>query len=354
MLVILQDLSRSSIIYVALEGGKAAVATSSGTAAQFLAITTILQSGDNFVSTSSLYGGTFNQFKVTLPRLGIQVKFVDPEDPRPEAEKFEALIDDNTKAIYLETLGNPKGDIPDFHGISEVAKRHKLPLIVDNTFGMGGYVCRPIKFGADIVVQSTTKWVGGHGTHIGGVAIDAGTFDWAQTKSDGVTPKFPLMTEPNESYHGLRFHDVFGPHGPFGNITFAIRARVEGLRDLGACQSPFGSFLLLQGIETLALRGARHNENAVKLAEWLSTHPAVLHVNHPSLPDQPYHPRALQYFRPGTFGSIVNVTLKGGMYFVLATFMNLLTLIGEQCVCTERSRTWRKICERLEASFSLG
>jgi len=194
-------------------------------AAQFIAITTILQAGDNFVSTSNLYGGTYNQFKVTLPRLGINVKFIEHDAPGTDAEKFDALIDENTKAIYVETLGNPRGNIPDFEAISAIAKKHSVPLIVDNTFGHGGYVARPIKFGADVVVQSATKWIGGHGVHVGGVIVDAGTFAWDAKKADG-SPKFPLFTEPSDGYHGLRFYEVFGPSGPFGvNIALAIRAR---------------------------------------------------------------------------------------------------------------------------------
>lgn len=296
----------------ALEGGVAAVATSSGMAAQFIAITTIMQAGDNFVSTSNLYGGTYNQFKVTLPRLGINVKFIDHSAPGSDAEKFDALIDENTKAIYIETLGNPRGNVPDFEAISTVAKKHSIPLIVDNTFGHGGYVARPIKFGADIVVESATKWIGGHGVHVGGVIVDAGTFAWNAKKADD-SPKFPLFTEPSDGYHGLRFYDVFGPAGPFGvNIAFAIRARVEGLRDLGSCQSPFGSFLLLQGIETLALRSAKHNENAIKLSAFLKTHSAIEAVNHPSLEDHPYHEHAKKYFRKGLFGSVVSFHIKGG------------------------------------------
>ena len=211
----------------ALEGGVSAVATSSGQAAQFLAITTILQAGDNFISTPNLYGGTYNQFKVSFPRLGITVKFYDHEGSGTEAEKIEALIDENTKAIYIETISNPRNNVPDFESISAVAKRNQLPLIVDNTFGMCGYVCRPIKFGADIVVESATKWIGGHGTHIGGVIVDAGTFAWDAKEANG-EPKFPLMTEPSDGYHGLKFYDVFGPNGPFKvNMCFAIRVRGE-------------------------------------------------------------------------------------------------------------------------------
>ena len=296
----------------ALEGGVAAVATASGQAAQFLAITTIMQAGDNFISTSSLYGGTYNQFKVQFPRLGINVKFIDPNAEGTDAEKILALIDDNTKAIYVESIGNPKNNVPDFDSISAVAKSNNIPFIVDNTFGMGGYVARPIKFGADIVVESATKWIGGHGVHVGGIIVDAGTFPWDAKKSDG-SPKYPLMTEPSEGYHNLRFYDVFGPEGPFKvNIAFAIRVRVEGLRDYGPCQSPFGSFLLLQGLETLPLRAARHNENAIKLARWLSDQAVIEWVNHLSLASHQWHKEAKKYFRPGTFGSIITFGLKGG------------------------------------------
>src|ERR1700750_3314936 len=244
----------------ALEGGVAALAVGSGQASQFLAINNILQAGDNFVSTSYLYGGTYNQFKVSFKRLGIEARFADGD----EAEKFEALIDDKTKAIYLETIGNPRLNIPDFEKIAAVAKKHDLPLIIDNTFGAGGYLCRPLEWGANVVVESTTKWVGGHGTSIGGVIIDGGNYNWGNGK-------FPQFTEPSEGYHGLKFWDVFGEGNPLGlpNIAFAIRAKVEGLRDFGPSISPFNSFLLLQGIETLSLRVQRHAENALALATWL-------------------------------------------------------------------------------------
>jgi O-acetylhomoserine (thiol)-lyase len=262
----------------ALEGGVMAVSTASGMSAQFMAITMIAEAGDNFVSTPNLYGGTYNQFKVTLPRLGIEGRFIDHDTPGTEVEKFEALMDDNTKAIYIETLGNPRGNVPDFEGIAALAKRKGVPLICDNTFGMGGYTCRPIKFGANIVVESATKWIGGHGVHVGGVIIDGGNFPWDTKKADG-SAKFPAMTEPNASYHGLKFYDVFGPNGPFkANIAFAIRARVEGLRDMGCALSPYGAFHFLQGLETLALRGARHSENANKLAAMLKVHDKVGHV----------------------------------------------------------------------------
>ena len=285
----------------ALEGGVAAVATSSGQAAQFLAITTIALAGENIISTSNLYGGTYNQFKVTFPRLGINVKFVEGDAP----EQFQRLIDEKTKAIYLETIGNPRLNIPDFEVIGKVAHDNGIPLIVDNTFGAGGYLVRPIDFGADIITHSATKWIGGHGTSIGGVIVDSGKFNWGNGK-------FPIFTEPNPGYHGLKFWDVFGTPGPFGNIAFAIRARVEGLRDIGPAQSPFNSFLLLQGLETLSLRVERHNENALKLAQWLQKHPAVEWVSFPGLPDHPYHANAKKYLRAGHFGSILVFGIKGG------------------------------------------
>jgi OAH/OAS sulfhydrylase len=286
----------------ALEGGAAALATSSGQASQLLAISNITTAGENIVSTSLLYGGTYNQFKVTFPRLGIGVKFVDGDDPA----EFKKLIDAKTKALYIETQGNPKLNIPDIEAIAKVAHDAGIPLIVDNTFGAAGYLARPIAHGADIVVQSATKWIGGHGTSIGGVIVDSGKFDWGNGN-------FPVFTEPSPGYHGLKFWDVFGKDGPFGNIAFIIRARVEGLRDLGPCQSPFNSFLLLQGLETLSLRIDRHNENALKLARWLSTHPQVSWVWHPSLEEHPSHQLAKKYFRKGLYGSMLVFGIKGGL-----------------------------------------
>jgi O-acetylhomoserine (thiol)-lyase len=285
----------------ALEGGAAALATSSGQAAQFLAISTIAQAGENIVSTSLLYGGTYNQFKVTLPRLGIDVKFVDGDAP----DDFAKLIDGKTKALYVETIGNPKLNVPDLRAISDVARSHGIPLIVDNTFGAGGYLCRPIEHGADVVVHSATKWIGGHGTSIGGVIVDAGTFNWGNGK-------FPIFTEPSPGYHGLNFWEVFGTGGPFGNIAFIIRARVEQLRDLGACQSPFNSFLFLQGLETLSLRVQRHCDNALRFAQWLKTHPQVSWVWYPGLEDHPYHANAKKYLKNG-YGGIVVFGVKGGL-----------------------------------------
>lgn len=286
----------------ALEGGAAAVATSSGQAAQFLAVITLAQAGDNIVSTPNLYGGTYNQFKVTLPRLGINVKFVDEHD---SPESFEAAIDENTKAIYLESIGNPRGNVPDFEGISAVAKKHGIALVVDNTFGAAGAIARPIEHGANVVVQSATKWIGGHGTSIGGVIVDAGNFNWGNGN-------YPLFTDPSPAYHGLNFWEVFGDQGPFGNIAFAIRARVEGLRDVGPALSPFNSFLLLQGLETLSLRAERHTENAQKLAEWLSNNDAVSWVNYTGLPDHSHHENGKKYLQNGRFGAVLTFGVNGG------------------------------------------
>jgi O-acetylhomoserine/O-acetylserine sulfhydrylase len=286
----------------ALEGGVAALATGSGQAAQFLALNNILQAGDNFVSTSFLYGGTYNQFKVSFKRLGIDVRFADGDD----VESFAKKIDKNTKAIYLETIGNPRLNIPDFEKFAQLAKDYDLPLIVDNTFGTGGYLFRPIEWGANVVVESTTKWIGGHGTAIGGVIVDGGNYNWGNGK-------FPQFTEPSEGYHGLKFWEVFGEGNPLGlpNVAFAIRARVEGLRDFGASQSPFNSFLLLQGVETLSLRVQRHVDNALALAKWLESHPQVDFVTYPGLESNPYHNLAKKYLKNG-FGGILNFGIKGG------------------------------------------
>ncbi|MEM9171973.1 MAG: O-acetylhomoserine aminocarboxypropyltransferase/cysteine synthase [Pseudomonadota bacterium] len=284
----------------ALEGGVAALATASGQAAQFLAITTIAQAGDNIVSGTSLYGGTYNQFKVSLPRLGIDVHFVEGDN----IADYEAAIDDNTKAIYVEAIGNPGFDIPDFQALADLAHRHGIPFIVDNTLGCAGYVCRPIDHGADIVVQSATKWIGGHGTSIGGVIVDAGRFDWG-------TGKFPLFSEPSPGYHGLVFSDVFGTDSDFGNIAFIIRARVEGLRDFGPSQSPFNAFLLLQGLETLSLRAQRHVDNALALAQWLEQQADVAYVNYPGLDSHAHHEKAKRYLNNG-FGAVLTFGIRGG------------------------------------------
>ncbi len=284
----------------ALHGGVAALATASGHAAQFLAITNILQAGDNFVSSPYLYGGSYNQFKVSFKKLGIEAQFSKDDSP----ESFEELINENTKAIYLETIGNPTLNVADFDAISAVAKKHNIPLIVDNTFGAGGYLFRPIEHGANVVVESATKWIGGHGTSIGGIIIDGGNFDWGNGK-------FPQFSEPSDGYHGLVFSDVFGVNGPFGNIAFIIKARVEGLRDFGPTISPFNSFLLLQGLETLSLRVDRTVENAQKLAEFLENHPKVEKVLYPGLPSFPDYENAKKYLKKG-FGGVLNFEIKGG------------------------------------------
>lgn len=287
----------------ALEGGVAALATSSGQAAQFLALNNILQAGDNFITSSFIYGGTYNQFKVAFKRLGIEARFAEGDD----VASFEKLIDQNTKAIYLETIGNPRLNIPDFELFAALAKKYDLPLVVDNTFGAGGYLAQPLKHGANIVVESATKWIGGHGTSIGGVIVDGGNYNWGNGK-------FPQFTEPSEGYHGLRFWGVFGEGNPLGlpNVAFSIRARVEGLRDFGASQSPFNAFLLLQGLETLSLRVERHAQNALALAEWLESHPLVEFVWYPGLASSTYHTLAKKYLQNG-FGGVLQFGIKGGI-----------------------------------------
>jgi O-acetylhomoserine (thiol)-lyase len=299
----------------ALEGGVAALAVASGQASQFIALNNILQAGDNFVSTSFLYGGTYNQFKVSFKRLGIDVRFANGD----KAETFEPLIDEKTKAIYLETIGNPGFNIPDFEAIAALARKHDIPLIVDNTFGAGGYLFRPIEYGANVVVESATKWIGGHGTSIGGVIVDAGNFNWGNGK-------FPQFTEPAEGYHGMKFWDIFGDQGPFGNIAFIIRARVEGLRDFGPALSPFNSFLLLQGLETLSLRVDRHVQNALALAQWLESHEEVEAVIYPGLESSPYHTLAKKYLKRG-FGGVLSFKVKGGRAQA-EKFVNSLKLVS--------------------------
>ncbi len=301
----------------ALEGGVGALATSSGLAAQFIALNNIMQSGDNFISSSFLYGGSYNQFKVAFKRLGIEARFADADDP----ESFVKGIDKNTKAIFLETIGNPSLNIPDFEKIAAIAKEYDLPLIVDNTFGAGGYLFRPLEHGANIVVESATKWIGGHGTSIGGVIVDGGNYNWGNGK-------FPAFTEPSEGYHGLKFWDVFGEGNPLGmpNVAFIIRARVEGLRDFGPSQSPFNAFLLLQGLETLSLRMERHVENALALAKWLEAHEKVEFVLYPGLESSPYHQLAKKYLKRG-FGGMLQVGIKGGKNNA-AKFIDSLKLIS--------------------------
>jgi O-acetylhomoserine/O-acetylserine sulfhydrylase len=280
----------------ALEGGVAAVATASGQAAQFMTIAALAHAGDNIISTSNLYGGTYNPFTVMLPRFGIAVKFVNGDKPAD----FEKLIDDKTKAIYLESIGNPKYNVPDFDVIAKIAHAKGVPIVVDNTFGAGGFFCRPIDHGADIIVHSATKWIGGHGTTIGGVIIDSGKFPWGEHAA-----RFPQMNDPSEGYHGLKFFDTFGP------ITFAIRVRVEILRDLGACMSPFAAQQLILGLETLSLRCERHASNAMTLAKWLQASKNVSWVSYPGLEDHPSHGLAKKYL-PRGFGGVLSFGVKGG------------------------------------------
>ena len=283
----------------ALEGGVAGLATSSGQAAQFLALTNILESGENFVSSPFLYGGSFNQFKVSLKRLGIEARFAKDNN----VENFESLINEKTKALYTETIGNPDFNIPDFDKLSALAKKYDLPLIVDNTFACAGYLFRPLEHGANVVVQAATKWIGGHGNSIGGVIVDGGNYNWGNGK-------FPQFSEPSEGYHGLVFNDVFGSKGPFGNIQFIIRARVEGLRDFGPAISPFNSFLLIQGLETLSLRVERHVQNTLALAQWLEKNPNVEKVNYPGLESSPHHANAKKYLPKGA-GAVLSFEVKG-------------------------------------------
>lgn len=285
----------------ALEGGIASLAVASGHSAQFVALSTILEYGQNFISSPFLYGGSYNQFKVSFRKFGIEARFAKSL----EIPDFEKLIDENTRAIYLETIGNPGFNIPDFEKFSVLAERHGIPLIVDNTFGAAGFLCRPLELGAHLVVESATKWIGGHGTSMGGVITDSGKFNWGNGK-------FPQFTEPSEGYQGLRFWEAFGENSPFGNIAFIIKARVEGLRDWGPAISPFNSWQLIQGLETLSLRMERHVQNTLSLAEWLTAHPKVEQVNYPGLPDSPHHLLAKKYLKKG-FGGVLSFTLKGNL-----------------------------------------
>jgi O-acetylhomoserine (thiol)-lyase len=282
----------------ALEGGVASLAVSSGHAAQFIALTTIMRQGDNFITSPYLYGGTHNQLKVTFAGFGLEARFSKDLNP----DSFEKLIDKKTKAIYVETIGNPGFNIPDFESFAKLAQKHGLPLIVDNTFGACGYLCRPIEMGANIVVESATKWIGGHGTSIGGVITDGGNFNW----SNG---NFPVFTEPAEGYHGKVFGDIFNEKSPMGNIAFIIKARVEGLRDIGPSISPFNSFLLIQGLETLSLRMDRIIQNTLALAKWLKAHPAVEKVNYPGLDGDTNNALARKYLPKGA-GGVLSFVLK--------------------------------------------
>ncbi len=286
----------------ALEGGAAAVAVASGHAAEFITFTTLAQAGDSIVASPNLYGGTGNMLHVTLPRLGITTRFTGPDD---DPEDFARLIDDTTKAVYLESIPNPSLHLPDLDAIARLAHERGVAVVVDNTSAMAGYLYRPFEHGADVVIHSATKWIGGHGTSIGGLIVDGGTFDWGNGR-------YPGFSEPSESYHGLVFSDVFGKGGPFGNIAFAIRARVEGLRDIGAALAPQNAFLFLQGLETLSLRADRHVENTRRLAEWLTEQPGVSNVNYPGLPGHPLHERATQHYPKGP-GAILTFEVDGGV-----------------------------------------
>jgi O-acetylhomoserine (thiol)-lyase len=283
----------------ALEKGVGALAVASGHASQFLVFSTLLELGDNFISSPFLYGGSYNQFTVTFKRLGIEARLAADLEPA----SFEKLIDEKTKAIYLETIGNPGFNVPDFEAFAALAKKYDIPLVVDNTFAGGGYLFRPIEYGANIVVESATKWIGGHGTSIGGIIIDGGNYNWGNGK-------FPGFTEPSPGYQGLKFWDIFHFGGPFGNIAFIIKARVEGLRDYGAAISPFNSFLLLQGLETLSLRMERHVENTLSLARWLENHPKVESVNYPGLESHPTYHLAKKYLPRGA-GGVLSFIVKG-------------------------------------------
>ncbi|UBV41603.1 aminotransferase class I/II-fold pyridoxal phosphate-dependent enzyme [Deinococcus taeanensis] len=287
----------------ALEGGVGALAVASGHAAQFLAITNVAQAGDNIVSTPNLYGGTVNQFRVTLQRLGIEVRFTSREE-RPE--EFAALIDDRTRAVYLETIGNPALNVPDFEAIAAAAHALGVAVFVDNTFGAGGYYCQPLRHGANVVLHSASKWIGGHGNGIGGVIVDGGNFDWGNGR-------YPLVTEPSPSYHGLNFWETFGEGNPLGlpNVAFIIRARTEGLRDLGPTLAPQQAWQFLQGLETLSLRAERHAQNAQALASWLAAHPDVKRVTYPGLSNHPHFDRA-QHYLPRGAGAVLTFELKGG------------------------------------------
>ncbi|ATZ60615.2 MAG: O-acetylhomoserine aminocarboxypropyltransferase/cysteine synthase [Methanosarcinales archaeon Met12] len=281
----------------ALEGGSGALGVSSGQAAQALALLAITQVGDEIVSANNLYGGTYQQFHYTFPKLGRKVIFVESTKP----EEFKKAITEKTRAIYAETIGNPKLDVPDFERLAEIAHEAGIPFVVDNTVGIG--LVRPIDYGADIIVNSATKFIGGHGTSIGGVIVDSGKFNW----SNG---KFPEFTEPDPSYHGLKYWDVFGNFPGLGNVAFIIKVRVQLQRDLGAALSPFNSFLFLQGLETLPLRVKKHSENALEIAKFLKGHPLVNWVNYPGLPEHPSHKLAKKYLK-GSYGAIVGFGIKG-------------------------------------------
>jgi O-acetylhomoserine (thiol)-lyase len=304
----------------AIEGGTGALGVSSGQAAQVLGLLAITQVGDEIVSANNLYGGTYQQFHYTFPKLGRNVKFVESTKP----EEFKKAITKRTRAIYAETIGNPKLDVPDFQAIAEIAHSAGVPFVVDNTVGVG--LVKPIDHGVDITVLSATKYIGGHGTSIGGVIVDSGKFDW----SNG---KFPEFTEPDPSYHGLKYWDVFGNFPGLGNVAFIIKVRVQLQRDLGAALSPFNAFLFLQGLETLPLRVKRHSENALKIAQFLKKHPLVIWVNYPGLEEHPSHKLAVKYLK-GDFGGLLGFGIKGGLeagkrFIESVTLLSHLANIGD-------------------------
>ena len=282
-----------------IEGGTGALAVASGQAAETLALLAITQVGDEIVSANNLYGGSYQLFHYTFPKLGRTVKFVESTKP----EEFKKAITPKTRAIYAETIGNPKLDVPDFEAIAKIAHEAGIPFVVDNTVGVG--LVRPIDYGADILIISATKFIGGHGTSIGGVIVDSGNFNWGNSK-------FPEFTEPDPSYHGLKFWDVFGNFPGLGNVAFIIKVRVQWLRDVGACLSPFNSFLFLQGLETLPLRQRKHSENALAIARFLKNHAAVSWVNYPGLEEHPSHKLAVKYLE-NSFGAIIGFGIKGGL-----------------------------------------
>ncbi len=284
-----------------LEGGTGALAVSSGQAAETLALLNIAHVGDEILSSASLYGGTYNLFHYTFPKLGIGVKFVDPGDPK----NFREAITKKTKAVFAESIGNPKLDTLDIRAVADIAHGAGIPLVIDNTMP-SPYLLRPFDHGADVVIHSTTKFIGGHGTSIGGIIVDSGKFDWGNGN-------FPQFTEPDPSYHGMKFWEVFGNFPGLGNVAFIIKVRVQLLRDLGPTMSPFNAFLFLQGVETLHLRMERHSTNALAVAKFLTTHPNVTWVNHPGLPDHPQHGLAKKYHHRGLYGAILGFGIRGGM-----------------------------------------
>lgn len=314
----------------ALEGGVGALAVSSGMSAQLIAVTSLADSGDNIVTSPFLYGGTYNQFKITFRKLGIECRIAKNDT----AAEFEKLIDKNTKAIYVESMGNPSCNVPDLQGIAALAKKYDVPFVVDNTFGACGYLCKPIEWGADIVVASATKWINGHGTAMGGLVIDAGTYNW----NNG---KFPAISEPSEGYHGLRFSDAFG------NAAFILKCRVDGLRDLGCSPSAFDTFLMQQGLETLVLRVKHQVESTRKLAEFFSGHPKIEQVQYVGFESHPSHANAKKYFRFGSSG-VLSVVLKGSLETTVKVVEGLelvkhMTMIGDSIsVVTHPASTTHK------------